>query len=263
MARFGLSADVSPGRAFSEEGHASMPCGVFCSGLTNSDRMPEECERKAMLSVHLAAVEAERSGGSAWESIRTGTRLSHERRQNDTPTPVEGMPQSCETSRIRVRFHTAPARSDQNTCPVTYAGCGLIPVRRLPYDLWAVTETFALVTDARNPFCHRYTGQPLPIYHCLNGRHSFSAGVRFGHPADPCLGSSRWNVSVIIRSDVRCSSLLAISRNAGNPRVRMNCGPFLPYISLMTLKAAEHKVVLDTGRATRNNVRYETGSTRG
>jgi chromosome partitioning protein len=117
---------------------------------------------KTMLAAHLA-VEAERHKDAAWviDTDRQATlSLWHERRQNETPqrldAPLERMPDAlkkvAERGAAYCFIDTAPTISDQNTGLLRLADFVLIPVRPSPSDLWAVSETVALVKNASKPF---------------------------------------------------------------------------------------------------------------
>jgi chromosome partitioning protein len=117
---------------------------------------------KTMLAAHLA-VEAERCGDPVWliDTDRQATlSLWHERRKNDTPqrldAPLERMPAAlkkvAEQGGAYCFIDTAPTISDQNTGLLRLADFVLIPVRPSPSDLWAVSETVALVKEAGKPF---------------------------------------------------------------------------------------------------------------
>jgi chromosome partitioning protein len=117
---------------------------------------------KTMLAAHLA-VEAERSGDSVWliDTDRQATlSLWHQRRKNDTPqrldAPLERMADAlkkvAQQGAAYCFIDTAPTISDQNTGLLRLADFVLIPVRPSPSDLWAVSETVALVKDAAKPF---------------------------------------------------------------------------------------------------------------
>src|SRR5271167_597559 len=92
---------------------------------------------KTTLAAHLA-VEAERVGDApAWliDTDKQATlSLWHERREHDTP------------QRAEVSFGRLAAGL------TSLADRVLIPVRPSPADLWAVSETVALVKDAGKPF---------------------------------------------------------------------------------------------------------------
>ena len=86
--------------------------------------------------------------------------LWHQRRKNDTPqrldAPLERMADAlkkvAEQGAAYCFIDTAPTISDQNTGLLRLADFVLIPVRPSPSDLWAVSETVALVKDAGKPF---------------------------------------------------------------------------------------------------------------
>lgn len=118
---------------------------------------------KTTLAAHLA-VEAERSGGTpAWliDTDKQGTlSLWHERREADTPQraemPFSRMADGLSTLAGRGASYcfidTAPTISDQSNFLLHLADLVLIPVRPSPADLWAVSETVALVKEASKPF---------------------------------------------------------------------------------------------------------------
>jgi chromosome partitioning protein len=117
---------------------------------------------KTMLAAHLA-VEAERSNDPAWviDTDRQATlSLWHERRKNETPqrldAPLERMADALKKVAAQGAAYcfidTAPTISDQNTGLLRLADFVLIPVRPSPSDLWAVSETVALVKSAGKPF---------------------------------------------------------------------------------------------------------------
>jgi chromosome partitioning protein len=117
---------------------------------------------KTMLAAHLA-VEAERNGESAWliDTDRQATlSLWHERRKNETPQRLDapldripdGLKKIAEQGAAYCFIDTAPTLSEQNTRLLSLADFVLIPVRPSPSDLWAVSETVALVKDAAKPF---------------------------------------------------------------------------------------------------------------
>jgi chromosome partitioning protein len=115
-----------------------------------------------MLAAHLP-VEAERNGEAAWiiDTDRQATlSLWHERRKSETPqrldAPLEriadALKKVAEQGTAYCFIDTAPTISDQNTGLLRLADFVLIPVRPSPSDLWAVSETVALVKDAGKPF---------------------------------------------------------------------------------------------------------------
>lgn len=117
---------------------------------------------KTMLAAHLS-VEAERCKEVAWviDTDRQATlSLWHDRRKNDTPqrldAPLERMPAAlakvAEQGADYCFIDTAPTISDQNNSLLKLADLVIIPVRPSPSDLWAVSETVALVKDAGKPF---------------------------------------------------------------------------------------------------------------
>ena len=118
---------------------------------------------KTTLAAHLA-VEAERSGDApAWliDTDEQGTLSQwHERREQDTPQRAEmpfarladGLANMAERGATYCFIDTAPTISEQSAALVNLADLVLIPVRPSPADLWAVSETVALVKNARKPF---------------------------------------------------------------------------------------------------------------
>jgi chromosome partitioning protein len=118
---------------------------------------------KTTLVAHLA-VEAERAGdGPAWmvDTDRQGTLSQwHERRDAETPQRADvsfsrlgaGLATLAERGAAFCFVDTAPAVSEQNTALLHLADLVLIPVRPSPADLWAVSETVALVKDAGKRF---------------------------------------------------------------------------------------------------------------
>ena len=118
---------------------------------------------KTTLAAHLA-VEAERMGdGPAWliDTDKQATlSLWHERREVDTPQRADvpftrldsGLKALAERGAAYCFIDTAPTISEQSTSLLRLADLVLIPVRPSPADLWAVSETVALVKDAGKPF---------------------------------------------------------------------------------------------------------------
>ena len=118
---------------------------------------------KTTLAAHLA-VEAERSGDApAWliDTDEQGTLSQwHERREQDTPQRAEmpfarladGLANMAERGAAYCFIDTAPTISEQSAALVNLADLVLIPVRPSPADLWAVSETVALVKNAGKPF---------------------------------------------------------------------------------------------------------------
>ncbi|QBB68899.1 ParA family protein (plasmid) [Pseudolysobacter antarcticus] len=118
---------------------------------------------KTTLAAHLA-VEAERVGDSpAWliDTDEQGTLSQwHERREQETPQRAEmpfsrladGLSKMTERGAVYCFIDTAPTISSQSTALIDLADLVLIPVRPSPADLWAVSETVALVKKANKPF---------------------------------------------------------------------------------------------------------------
>ncbi|MBL8473660.1 MAG: ParA family protein [Rhodocyclaceae bacterium] len=118
---------------------------------------------KTTLCAHLA-VEVERSGdGPAWliDTDVQGTLSQwHERREVDTPQRAEmpfgrmaqGLANMAARGAAYCFIDTAPTISTQSTSLIDLADLVLIPVRPSPADLWAVSETVALVKNAGKPF---------------------------------------------------------------------------------------------------------------
>jgi chromosome partitioning protein len=118
---------------------------------------------KTTLCAHLA-VEAERAGdGPAWliDTDRQGTlSVWHERRKADTPQRAEvalaqiknGLALLAEHDVSYCFIDTPPAISNQNAAVLELADLVLIPVRPSPADLWAVSQTVALVQQVEKPF---------------------------------------------------------------------------------------------------------------
>jgi chromosome partitioning protein len=99
---------------------------------------------KTTLAAHLA-VEVERAGdGPAWliDTDKQGTlSLWHERRKR-----------LQESGGAYCFIDTPPTISEQSETVLGLADLVLIPVRPSPADLWAVSETVALVKAAAKPF---------------------------------------------------------------------------------------------------------------
>jgi chromosome partitioning protein len=118
---------------------------------------------KTTLAAHLA-VEAERVGDAPVWLIDTDKQatlsLWHERRKQDTPQRAEvpfarlasGLASLAERGALYCFIDTPPTISDQSAVALDLADLVLIPVRPSPADLWAVSETVALVKDAGKPF---------------------------------------------------------------------------------------------------------------
>jgi chromosome partitioning protein len=118
---------------------------------------------KTTLAAHLA-VEAERVGDAPTWLIDTDKQatlsLWHERREQDTPQRAEvpfprlagGLSSLAERGAAYCLIDTPPTISDQSAVALNLADLVLIPVRPSPADLWAVSETVALVKEAGKPF---------------------------------------------------------------------------------------------------------------
>jgi chromosome partitioning protein len=117
---------------------------------------------KTTLAAHLS-VEAERTGESAWivDTDKQATlSLWHERREVNTPQRANVGFAHLASSLITMAEHggaycfvdTAPTISEQSLTLVRLADLVLIPVRPSPADLWAVSETVALVKETTKPF---------------------------------------------------------------------------------------------------------------
>ncbi len=118
---------------------------------------------KTTLVAHLA-VEAERVGDAPVWVIDTDKQatlsLWHERREQDTPQRAEvpfprlagGLASLAERGAAYCFIDTPPTISDQSAVALNLADLVIIPVRPSPADLWAVSETVALVKDAGKPF---------------------------------------------------------------------------------------------------------------
>jgi chromosome partitioning protein len=112
----------------------------------------------------LLAVEAERAGdGPAWvmDTDRQATLSQwHERRESETPqravTAFKALPAGlanlAERGAAYCFIDTAPTISEQSAAIIKLADLVLIPVRPSPNDLWAVSDTVALVKEAKKPF---------------------------------------------------------------------------------------------------------------
>jgi len=118
---------------------------------------------KTTLAAHLA-VEAERAGnGPAWliDTDKQATlSLWHERRESETPqradVPFARLAQGLKMLEDKAAAYcfidTPPTISEQNETVLALADLVVIPVRPSPADLWAVSETVALVKAAAKPF---------------------------------------------------------------------------------------------------------------
>lgn len=118
---------------------------------------------KTTLAAHLS-VEAERAGDApAWliDTDEQGTLSQwHERREHETPQRAEmpftrlaeGLANMAARGVAYCFIDTAPTISAQSATIIKLADLVLIPVRPSPADLWAVSETVALVKDAGKPF---------------------------------------------------------------------------------------------------------------
>ena len=118
---------------------------------------------KTTLAAHLA-VEVERAGdGPAWliDTDKQGTlSLWHERREAETPQRADvpfvhlaqGLKRLQESGGAYCFIDTPPTISEQSETVLGLADLVLIPVRPSPADLWAVSETVALVKAAAKPF---------------------------------------------------------------------------------------------------------------
>lgn len=118
---------------------------------------------KTTLAAHLA-VEVERAGdGPAWliDTDKQGTlSLWHERRESETPQRADvpfahlahGLKRLQEDGGAYCFIDTPPTISEQSETVLGLADLVLIPVRPSPADLWAVSETVALVKAAAKPF---------------------------------------------------------------------------------------------------------------
>src|SRR5580693_2159889 len=118
---------------------------------------------KTTLAAHLA-VEAEHAGdGPAWliDTDKQGTlSLWHERRESEQPQRAD-VPFSRLAQGLQVLqgngaawcfIDTPPTISDQSEAVLALADLVIIPVRPSPADLWAVSETVALVKAADKRF---------------------------------------------------------------------------------------------------------------
>lgn len=118
---------------------------------------------KTTLAAHLA-VEVERAGdGPAWliDTDKQGTlSLWHERREAETPQRADvpfahlaqGLKRLEASGGAYCLIDTPPTISEQSETVLGLADLVLIPVRPSPADLWAVSETVALVKAASKPF---------------------------------------------------------------------------------------------------------------
>lgn len=117
---------------------------------------------KTTVAAHLA-VEAERSQTPAWliDTDKQGTlSLWHERREAEFPQRADlpfsrladGLKTLADRGAAYCFIDTAPTISEQSTSLLHLADLVLIPVRPSPADLWAVSETVALVKEADKPF---------------------------------------------------------------------------------------------------------------
>ena len=118
---------------------------------------------KTTLAAHLA-VEAERIGDvPVWliDTDEQGTLSQwHARREQDTPNRAEmpfariaeGLANMAQRGAAYCFIDTAPTISGQSSAVINMADLVLIPVRPSPADLWAVSETVALVKQAGKPF---------------------------------------------------------------------------------------------------------------
>ena len=86
--------------------------------------------------------------------------LWHERREEDSPQRLEvpfprlaaGLETIAANGAAYCFIDTAPTISEQSAAVLKLADLVLIPVRPSPADLWAVSETVALVKEAGKPF---------------------------------------------------------------------------------------------------------------
>src|ERR1700677_4578689 len=118
---------------------------------------------KTTLAAHLA-VEAERVGDAPAWLIDTDQQatlsLWPERREHDTTQRAEvffgrlaaGLTRLAERGAVFCFIDTPPTIAEQSVVTLDLADLVLIPVRPSPADLWAVSETVALVKDAGKPF---------------------------------------------------------------------------------------------------------------
>lgn len=118
---------------------------------------------KTTLAAHLA-VEAERAGDAPAWLIDTDEQATlsqwHDRRDHDTPQRAEmpfsrlaeGVANIADRGAAYCFIDTAPTISAQSAAIIGLADLVLIPVRPSPADLWAVSETVALVKEADKPF---------------------------------------------------------------------------------------------------------------
>jgi chromosome partitioning protein len=120
------------------------------------------CGKTTLIS--LLSVEAERAGhGPGWliDADPQGTlRQWHERRQTETPLRAEiafdDIGKGLEMMRGRGATYcfidTAPTISGQSAGLIDLADLILIPLTPSPADIWAASETVALVKKAEKPF---------------------------------------------------------------------------------------------------------------
>jgi chromosome partitioning protein len=118
---------------------------------------------KTTLCVSLA-VEAERCGdGPAWliDTDPQGTLSKwHDRREAELPQRAEvpfaqlsnGLAALANAGVAYCFIDTPPAVTDQTAAALEVADLVIIPVRPSPLDLWAASETVALVQKAQKPF---------------------------------------------------------------------------------------------------------------
>jgi chromosome partitioning protein len=108
----------------------------------------------------------------------------HARREQDTPNRAEmpfariaeGLANMAERGAAYCFIDTAPTISGQSSAVINMADLVLIPVRPSPADLWAVSETVALVKQAGKPFLVRHhSSQTTGHHHRPNHRRSFRA----------------------------------------------------------------------------------------
>src|SRR5271165_4433903 len=118
---------------------------------------------KTTLAAHLA-VEVERAGdGPAWliDTDKQATlSLWHERRESESPqradVPFARLAQCLKMLEEKAATYcfidTPPTISEQSETVLALADLVVIPVRPSPADLWAESETVALVKAAAKPF---------------------------------------------------------------------------------------------------------------
>ncbi len=118
---------------------------------------------KTTLCAHLA-VEAERiAHGPVWliDTDKQGTlSIWHERREMETPQRADVSLTQLESGLAALQkrgaayclIDTPPTISEQNVTVLALADLVLSPVRPSPADLWAVSQTVALVQQAGKPF---------------------------------------------------------------------------------------------------------------